>query len=59
MKTKTSALTALTLLAVATIMPACELTRECDPRVEYCEFTGNHPDTLDEHPMISGRSSNR
>lgn len=43
MKTKTTALSALLLLAVATLMPACELTRECNPEVEICLFTGNHP----------------
>ena len=52
-KTKTifSSLTALMLLAAAaTVLPACELVRDCNPEVEICEFTGNHPGGLDPNP---------
>ena len=41
--------TALFLLAATfTFMPACEreLENECNPFVEDCVFTGNHPDGL-------------
>ena len=59
MKTKTTALTALMLLAVAALMPACEITRDCDPRVEICQFNGGHPSTLDpEQANIANASAN-
>ncbi|PRQ09581.1 hypothetical protein [Enhygromyxa salina] len=43
-KTKTT-FTALLLLAVATLLPACELNRECNPQVELCVYSG-HPGGL-------------
>lgn len=47
-KIKTS-FAALLLLAIATFVPACDILNNpdpCDPRVEVCEFDGNHPGTL-------------
>jgi hypothetical protein len=51
MKTKISiktAVSALFLLAVAAFAPACEVFNPdpCDPRVEVCPVTPNHPTTL-------------
>jgi hypothetical protein len=42
-------LTALLLFAAATVMPACDIYNPdpCDPSVESCPFTGNHPSGLD------------
>ncbi|WP_153258429.1 hypothetical protein [Enhygromyxa salina] len=43
-QTKTT-FTALLLLAVAALVPACDLTRECNPEIELCVYTG-HPGGL-------------
>lgn len=40
------ATTALLLLAACVLMPACELDNNCNPLVEECVFTGNHPSGL-------------
>ena len=41
-------LTALMLLACAAFVPACDiLSPACNPDIEICQFTGNHPSTLD------------
>ena len=42
------ATTATFLLAAAVFMPACEvdLDQECNPMVDDCVFTGNHPQGL-------------
>lgn len=47
-KIKTS-ITALALLAVAALMPACDILNPnpCNPDEEICVFTGNHPSGLD------------
>ncbi len=41
---------ALLLLAIAAFVPACDvldvLKKPCNPEIEICEFTGNHPGTL-------------
>lgn len=46
-KTKTT-FTALLLLAVAALVPACELNvdRVCNPQVELCVYTGGNPGGL-------------
>ncbi|EDM79857.1 hypothetical protein PPSIR1_32198 [Plesiocystis pacifica SIR-1] len=46
-KAAKTVLTAALLLAVATLMPACELLndRPCNPDVEMCPIEG-HPGTL-------------
>ena len=38
--------TALLLATVATVMPACDLEGDCNPLIEECVFTGNHPDGI-------------
>lgn len=48
MKIKTS-FAALLLLAFAAFVPACDILNNpepCDPNIEDCVFTGNHPGTL-------------
>ena len=53
MKTKTTALSALVLIAVAALMPACDIIKsKCNPEVDICVFEGNHPSGLDPsgHP---------
>ena len=46
--TKTT-FTALLLLALAVVLPACDTVSPipCDPNKEICPYTGGHPDTLD------------
>jgi hypothetical protein len=46
---KTKFMTSMLLLAACLLMPACDLLNPhpCDPNVEACVFTGNHPGTLD------------
>jgi hypothetical protein len=47
-KYKTS-FAALLLLAIAAFVPACDILskpKPCNPNIEVCEFTGNHPGTL-------------
>lgn len=42
------ATTATILVAVAVLMPACELEldEDCNPYIRECVFTGNHPGGL-------------
>jgi len=50
MKFKTAA-TALLMFAVAAIVPACEINRDCNPFVEDCVVTNNPPSTLADPPF--------
>lgn len=47
-KIPTTTTLAALLLAVATLVPACEILNPnpCDPNEEPCVFTGNNPDGL-------------
>ena len=60
MNTTIKTMSALVLLAVATLMPACDIKANCDPRVEICLDPGQaHPSTLDEkRPTISVANAN-